>query len=266
MDVGITERLRCPVCRAGLSSRGRTLRCGTGHSFDLARQGYVDLADHPITHEGDSAAMIAARGDVLAAGHFAFLTDALVDALRPYPAGLVLDVGAGTGHHLAALLDARPDDFGLAIDVSKPALRRAARAHPRLGAVRADVWHGLPVADGVASAVLNIFAPRSGAEFARVLAPEAPLVVVTPGADHLRELPLTVRVDPTKDERLRTTLAPWFECETERRLQATLRLSAAEATAVLAMGPSARHPRAETQVPAGTVTADVRLSLWLRKR
>src|SRR5437016_14453546 len=98
--------------------------------------------------------MIAARWSLLAAGHFRVLTEALVAAVGDRPAGLVVDVGAGTGQHLAGLLDARPDDVGLAVDVSKPALRRAARAHPRLGAIRADAWRSLPVADAAASVVL----------------------------------------------------------------------------------------------------------------
>lgn len=239
---------------------GSVLRCAAGHSFDIARQGYVDLSAGALTHPGDTAEMVAARERVLAAGHFGFITDGLAEATAGCDTGLFVDVGAGTGVHLKALLEARPDAIGLAVDVSKAALRRAARAHPRIGAVRADAWRGLPLADGAASVVLNVFAPRAGREFARVLRPGGRLAVVTPAPDHLRELGLAIGVDPRKEERLFGTLGPWLVRESDRELRTTLRLSADDAQAVAGMGPGAFHdapPRYE-----GAVTAAVRLSLW----
>jgi 23S rRNA (guanine745-N1)-methyltransferase len=272
MDPQIVAGLRCPVCAdrlvlQGRAPRGEALRCPAGHSFDVARHGYVDLSGGRITHEGDSAAMIAARERVLDAGHFDIVTRGLAAATTTYPRGLLVDVGAGTGHHLAALLEGRPEARGLALDVSKAALRRAARAHPRLAAVRADAWRGLPVADAAAAVILNVFAPRAGGEFARALAPGGRLVVVTPAADHLRELALPVRVDPAKEERLVAALAPWFRREDDREARATLRLSAPDADAVVAMGPSARHsgpPSAGRTATAQVieVTAAVRITVW----
>jgi 23S rRNA (guanine745-N1)-methyltransferase len=241
VDAGIVTRLRCPTCQGTLEVAGSALRCARGHSFDVARHGYVDLSGGRLTHDGDTPAMIAAREQVQRAGHFDFLTAALVDLARAAPVGLTVDVGAGTGHHLAAVVDARPGDLGLAVDVSKAALRRAARAHPRVGAVRADAWRRIPVARGAATLVLNVFAPRSGAELARLLAPGGRLLVVTPQADHLAELALPVAVDPAKEERLNAALAPRFVREDERRLRRTLRLSADDARALAEMGPSARH-------------------------
>lgn len=269
MRADIVERLRCPVCGDRLSAGGAAggaLRCPAGHSFDLARQGYVDLTAGRLTHAGDTAEMLAARQALLEAGHFRVLTEALEAAVGDRVPGLVVDAGAGTGHHLAALLDARTHDVGLAVDVSKPALRRAARAHPRLGAVRADVWRGLPVADGAATIVLNVFAPRSGAEFHRILRPDGTLVVATPAAEHLRELVAAadlVRVDPAKAERLSATLSPWFTPVGRRRYAWPLRLTPAEARAVVAMGPSAWHDGPD-RVPADpmTVTAAVEVSRW----
>src|SRR5215475_1570150 len=174
MRADVVEHLRCPVCGSALRTAGTALRCPAEHSFDIARQGYVDLSAGKVTHAGDTLEMISARQALLAAGHFRVLTEALVDTVgdhpprlshrkrldlqsAPNPPQLMVDIGAGTGHHLAALLAARPHDVGLAVDVSKPALRRAARAHPRIGAIRADVWRGLPVADAAAAAVVNVF-------------------------------------------------------------------------------------------------------------
>jgi 23S rRNA (guanine745-N1)-methyltransferase len=262
----IVEHLRCPVCGDRLEAAAAALRCSAGHSFDLARQGYVDLTAGRVTHAGDTAEMLSARQALLEAGHFRVLSEALEAAVGDRPPGLIVDVGAGTGHHLAALLEARPRDVGLAIDVSKPALRRAARAHPRLGAVRADAWRGLPVADGVAGTVLNVFAPRSGADFRRILRPDGTLVVVTPAPEHLRELVAAadlVRVDPAKAERLSAALSPWFDLAGTHRYAWPLRLAADEARAIVAMGPSAWHD-GPARVPAEslTITAAVEVTEW----
>jgi 23S rRNA (guanine745-N1)-methyltransferase len=235
--------LRCPVCRLELTSLDAAVRCPRGHSFDRAKQGYVHLTANPVAHPGDDARMVEARAAFLAAGHYDFVAGALA-AAAPATAGLIVDVGAGIGYHLAAVLDARPEAVGLAVDASKPALRRAARAHPRIGAVLADTWVGLPVADGAAAVLLNVFAPRNGPEFARVLARDGVLVVVTPTADHLAELVSALgllTVDPAKEERVAATLSPWFVETGTQTHRKTLRLTRAEVAGLVGMGPSAWH-------------------------
>jgi 23S rRNA (guanine745-N1)-methyltransferase len=264
MNPAVVAHLRCPVC--GDAVKGdRTLRCPAGHSFDVARPGYVDLTGGRVTHGGDTAEMVAARAALLGAGHFQPLTDAMVRAVSAFPPGLIVDVGAGTGHHLAALLGARPSDLGLALDVSKSALRRAAGAHPRLAAARADVWRRLPVADGAAGLVLDVFAPRSGPEFHRVLRADGALVVVTPDQDHLIELVEALdllRVDPDKEQRLAGTLERWFTPVCRDRHRWRLRLSTDEARAVVGMGPSAWHADAGRVAGPVDVTASVVVSVW----
>jgi len=235
--------LRCPVCRLDLTGLDSTVRCPRGHSFDRAKQGYVHLTANPVAHSGDSPRMVAARTAFLAAGHYDFLAAALAETV-PATAGLVVDVGAGTGYHLAAVLDTHPDAVGLAVDVSKPALRRAARAHPRIGAVLADAWLGLPVGDGAAALLLNVFAPRNGPEFARVLAPDGVLLVVTPTGDHMGELVTALgllTVDPAKEERVAASLLPWFVELGSKTYEKSLLLSRAEIAGLVGMGPSAWH-------------------------
>src|SRR5690348_15028977 len=128
--------LRCPVCEDSLSRTDRALRCPAGHQFDLARQGYANLTTGRTPFAGDTAEMIADRDAFLAARHYDFIADALVEhvgAGSPIAAagrgGLVVDAGTGTGYYLARVLAAARDATGLGVDVSKPALRRAARAH-----------------------------------------------------------------------------------------------------------------------------------------
>ncbi|MCK9250062.1 MAG: hypothetical protein M0P31_13950 [Solirubrobacteraceae bacterium] len=236
------------MCGATPHVDGRTVRCPTGHAFDVARQGYVHLSGGRRLRHADTVEMVQAREAFLDAGHYAPIVDAVAAAVAAGPAEVVVDVGAGTGHHLAAVLDRRPDAIGIAIDSSVPALRRAARRHRRMAAVAADAWRDLPVADGVASTALSVFAPRDGGELARILVPGGRLVVVTPTADHLRELvgPLgLVTVDPLKAERLARKLGPHFALEDERTLTWEMRLPHDDATALVGMGPTARHVPAD---------------------
>jgi 23S rRNA (guanine745-N1)-methyltransferase len=244
--------LRCPVCDAGLAGAGRALRCATGHAFDVARQGYAALLTgeaHPGT--ADTAAMVAARTEFLGGGHFAPLAALVAEraaALAP-DGGCVVDVGAGTGYHLAAVLERLPGRCGVALDLSKHALRRAARAHPRIGALTWDVWRPLPVRSGVAAVLLDIFAPRNPPEFRRVLRPDGILIVVTPAARHLAELvgPLgLLTVDDRKAERVAGAMDGHFTLATGRPLELPLRLTHAQIEALVAMGPSARHTDPET--------------------
>ncbi|MFG3297327.1 putative RNA methyltransferase [Micromonospora chersina] len=272
MDHRILARLRCPVCAEPLAETtagtARALRCPRRHSFDVARQGYVNLLAGRAPHTGDSAEMVAARADFLAAGHYdpvaAALAAAAVRALDrvravgpparfaptdvrsadagPYP--LVVDAGAGTGWYLAAVLAALPDAVGLALDVAKPALRRAARAHPRAAAALADTWQRLPLADRSAAVLLNVFAPRNGAEFHRVLDPAGALLVVTPAGDHLAELVDALdllRVDPAKADRVAGSLSGQFTEESAAEHRARLELSRTEVATLVGMGPSAWH-------------------------
>ncbi|MGA5301534.1 putative RNA methyltransferase [Nucisporomicrobium flavum] len=241
---GALPYLRCPVC-GGPLARGdeRALRCSRGHSFDIARQGYVNLTAGRSPHPGDSADMVADRETFLTEGHYDFIAQALAATVRADD-GLVVDAGTGTGRYLAHVLDALPELPGLGLDVSKPALRRAARAHPRAAAALADLWRPLPLADASASVVLNVFAPRNGPEFRRILRPDGRLLVVTPARDHLAELVDAyglVKVDPDKADRVADALGEGWAVVSVQPVSRTLRLSEAETRTLIGMTPSARH-------------------------
>jgi len=275
---GAVALLACPVCGAGLATDAGSLRCASGHVFDRARQGHVTLV--PPGHRppsGDDAAMVADRVAFLGAGHYAGLTRALGDAVLaegPPPATL-LDLGGGTGAHLAGVLDRLPDAVGVVVDSSRYAARRAARAHPRALAVVADGWARLPVRDAALDRVLVVFAPRGGAEIARVLRPHGRLVVATPEPGHLAELvgPLgLLRVDPDKEARLSASLEPHLEPVATAVHREALRLDHAAVRALVGMGPHARHRSREELAAAVAglpepveVTVAVRLGSYLRR-
>jgi 23S rRNA (guanine745-N1)-methyltransferase len=245
LDPSAVAVLACPVCGAALSAEPGGLTCAAGHRFDRARQGHVTLL--PPGHRppsGDSAEMVADRVAFLEAGHYAGVTAALAAAVGEPVPGALLDLGGGTGHHLAGVLDGLPGAAGVVLDSSPYAARRAARIHPRAIAVVADTWARLPVADSAVDRVLVVFAPRNGAETARVLRAGGRLVVVTPAADHLAELigPLgLLSVDPAKAERLSASLAPHLRPVASAAHREELRLDHAAVRTLVGMGPHARH-------------------------
>lgn len=256
----VADLLACPVCAQGLVPDGGSLACAAGHRFDVARQGHVNLLGRPAPPHADTAAMVQARVDFLSRGHFRALDDALTAAVGA--AGVVVEAGAGPGLHLAAVVGAA-GARGVACDISAYACRRAARL-PRIGAVVADTWAGLPLRTGVADAVLAVFAPRNVAEFARVLAPGGRLVVVTPRADHLAslrdELGL-LSVEPDKLDRLDRAAGEHLALRSREAVVVDLDLSSDDVRDVVLMGPNAFHQDERRWAPARTQLA-VDLSVY----
>jgi 23S rRNA (guanine745-N1)-methyltransferase len=266
------DALRCSVCGDPIGAVGRTLRCENRHSFDLARQGYVNLLHARIpAGTADTAPMVAARADFLESGVYRALADELARVCADAE-GLVIDAGAGTGYYLAHVLSSAPAATGLALDVSAAALRRAARAHPRLGAAVWNLWEPWPVGDEVASVLLNVFAPRNGPEFHRVLRPGGLLTVASPTPDHLRELGnLVLTVDDRKEERLDGTLGEYFARTGRTEVRRTVELTPQQVRQAVEMGPAGHHldrdgrrERLEALTEAQEVTVSFAVSTYRR--
>jgi 23S rRNA (guanine745-N1)-methyltransferase len=267
--VRLASWLRCPTCGADLRAvPPLVLRCDRGHAVDANKRGYASLLAPGTRVTGDSAEMIAARGRFLDRGHYAPLMEALQEAVgegTPPAAservvadadarsGLrILDAGCGTGYYLRALLDAIPGSTGLAADLSPAAVAVAVRGRADVDGVVADTWSSLPLRDGAADLILDVFAPRNLPEFHRALAPGGRVAVVAAGPEHLAELRAAGRavgVQEDKRERILGAADALFEPVAETRVQRVLRLAEDDVALLLGMGPSAHHAGAQQASP-----------------
>lgn len=257
------DLLVCPHCRGPLDALpDGVVGCFSGHRFDLAKHGHLALlGPKSRTDTADTAEMIAARMAFLGAGHYAPIAVAVTEAVTSD--GPVLELGAGTGYYLAAVVDAHPGRIGLAVDSSKYAARRAASVHSRVASVVADAWSPLPIRDAAVSTVLSVFAPRVPAEIARVLEPGGRLVVVTPLPGHLAEVagPLgLLAVDEDKHQKLAESFDGLLTVHDHRELRFALSLTRADAVALASMGPAAYH-RSADQLQAAAAELPGRLDV-----
>ena len=185
---------RCPVCGDKLNREARRYLCAGGHSFDLAREGYVNLLPANFQHSkapGDDRDMIAARARFLEGGWYGPLRDVLcklIQGLAP-PSPALLDAGCGEGWYTRAMSDIVATMGGrtAGVDLSKPAVKRAARRCPGAELAVGTLYH-LPMGDGAVDAVVNCFSPLAAEEFRRVLKPGGLFLYVVPGPRHLWEV------------------------------------------------------------------------------
>jgi 23S rRNA (guanine745-N1)-methyltransferase len=180
---------RCPHCDEPLVERDATWTCPSGHTFDRAREGYVNLmvagrlAGGP---SGDDDAMVRARRAVFDGGLYDPVIDAVAETVAAGRPAAVLDAGCGEGSYLDRAITAAGAQ-GWGIDISKAAVRLAARRYPACRFAVASSYR-LPFADESFDALIDVFSPRPFDELLRVLRPGGVAVVVTPGPDHLAQL------------------------------------------------------------------------------
>ncbi len=180
----------CPVCSQALVHRPSSFACPAGHSFDIAREGYVNLvlAQHRRSAAaGDPKDSLRHRRTFHAGGHYAPLAVRLVELLATEGADSVLDVGCGEGYYLRQLLHAPwSGDLRLyGVDVAKEAIRLASRAAPQIDYAVGNTYR-LPVRDTCVAAVLQVFSPSAAEQIQRVLLPDGLFIEVTPGPHHLQ--------------------------------------------------------------------------------
>lgn len=246
--------LICPICAQPLADYTQTWQCPAGHSFDVAREGYVNLLRrHKKLPEmvGDASEMLRARREFLAQGYYEPLSDVVnglvVTAVAGQPTPVIVDVGCGEGYYLRRLgqqLTGQPAAlFG--VDIAKTAVRLAAKRVGGYGRfLVADVHDKLPFADQSVQVLLNLFAPRHPAEFARLIAPGGLLLVVIPAPDHLQSLRSQfglIGIQAEKQAFLAAQFADLFTVQSVQTMAFPLHLDNHSLSLLIQMMPGARH-------------------------
>ena len=179
--------LLCPICGALLAQQEHALCCQNRHSFDIARQGYVNLLPVQQKHSlnpGDSAQQVRSRREFLDGGFYAPIADALCDlAIQHHCTGPILDIGCGEGYYSAQLSAALNAEL-VGLDISKEAVRYAAGRYKAARWLCATAAH-LPVADHSVGLLTSLFALTLPEEFLRVLRPDGAFIQVLAASDHL---------------------------------------------------------------------------------
>ncbi len=184
--------LLCSVrdCRLALVREGPRMLCPRGHSFDVARSGYINLLqpqERRSKQPGDTAAAVAGRRRLHDLGVTGPLLDAIAEMVAPRPGDIVLDAGCGDGFYLGSL--ARQTGFeGHGVDISIPAIDAAARRYPACEWIVANADRFVPYADRSFSVVLSITSRMNTDEFRRVLREDGRLLIALPAPDDLIEL------------------------------------------------------------------------------
>jgi len=218
------------VCRKPLLATATGYQCDAGHSFDAARQGYVNLVLAHKKHSkepGDDPEMIQSRRRFLDLGYYCQISDTINEAIGNALSGLasgsacsVLDAGCGEGFYLKRLKEALacgraahlPIEYH-GVDVSKFAVRQATQRDRTMAWFVASI-NDLPFVDDSLDIVLSVFSPANITEFARILKPRGSLVFVSPGPRHLNGLreiiyPITREHEaPAITEKARELFAP----------------------------------------------------------
>ena len=200
----MTSILQCPVCREPLLRTPGGYHCPNKHTFDAARQGYVNLllVNQKNSREpGDNPDMIKSRRRFLDLGSYTRVSDGINDAVAGCLTGpgqtrsvTILDAGCGEGFYLKRLKESlmhhpggpiQADHYG--IDISKFAVRQAAQRDRTMNWFVASII-ALPFAPSSLDIIVNVFAPADFAEFARTLTGTGRLVIASPGPRHLNGL------------------------------------------------------------------------------
>lgn len=231
--------LICPICGDALTRVDRSYRCQRGHSFDIARQGYVNLLPVQQKHSldpGDTRQQVLSRRAFLDTGTYAPILDAVTELAQRWGAsGDILDVGCGEGYYCAALSKA----LGLpltGVDISKEAVRCAAARYKGPAWLCATAAH-LPVAEGSVGLLTSLFALTLPEEFSRVLRPGGLFLQVLAAQDHLMGLKRIIYDELTQKPKDEAPVLPGFTLLESRSVAFDFTLRGEEIPWLFAMTP-----------------------------
>ena len=231
--------LLCPICAAPLRQTDKTFRCEAGHSFDTARQGYVNLL--PVQNKrslnpGDTREQVLSRRAFLEAGFYAPIAEALCSAAKELNcAGPILDVGCGEGWYSAQLSDALNAPL-VGLDISKEAVRCAAAKYKNAQWICGSAAR-LPVESGSVGLITSLFALTVPEEFKRVLRSDGYYFQVLAQEDHLLGLKSIIYPKLLHKEKNTTPDLPGFTLVRQIPIRFTFTVEGAQVQNLLSMTP-----------------------------
>ena len=199
----------CPKCKRKLNRDTNRLICDAGHSFDVSKEGYVNLLIGRGGLHGDNAEMVIARRAFLSAGHYEPLARRVAELASGYArVGLaVIDAGCGEGYYTervnaslaerSGALGSKPPLYGF--DISKDAVKRASKRGAGEGFAVASSY-AMPFADGSASVIYNVFSPLALDEVRRTLTADGIFIMAIAGEEHLFSLKAAIYDTPYKNK------------------------------------------------------------------
>jgi len=259
MDQHITL-FACPICQQSMYvyEQGR-LVCTSNHSFDIAKQGYVNMLTNNATSKY-SKSLFESRKAVIDSGIYDAVEGRIGELISS--AKTVLDTGCGEGSHLARIMNDRDHGIGVGIDIAKEGILAAARHYPKQIWCVGDLAKS-PFAQASFDAILNILSPANYEEFKRLLTPNGYLVKVVPQSGYLRELRAQLYADSNKEtysnEQIVARFQDSFREVNVERVTYTLPLSEELVPALLEMTPMGWHKAEQTAVELNEITIDVDL-------
>lgn len=197
--------LICPLCHNTLNNQLKSVSCTNHHCFDKAKQGYLNLL--PVQYRnsltpGDNLEMVMARRNFLKAGHYAPLAKRFTELVKLYTPYNWLDVGCGEGYYTYQLMQALPQSFGYALDISKEAIKQACKLTKQINWLVASMAH-IPLANQSCDLITAIFSPFNWQEGLRLLRSNGSILRLGPTKNHLIELreKLYDQVHPYEDDK-----------------------------------------------------------------
>lgn len=202
----IKDNLICPICRAELSltENGKSIACAGArrHLWDIASSGYVNIDGS--SKSGDPKDAVRARTAFLSLGHYEKAASLVTELLKKYaPNGVYVDAGCGEGYYSEKFAAVGECLFGF--DLSRAAVEKAAKRKTENTFYMLAGINKMPVGDGRADAIVNIFAPCFESEYSRILKDGGVLIVMCAGKNHLMEMKREL-YDETPENTLRADL------------------------------------------------------------
>ena len=231
--------LICPLCGAPLTRQERVWQCENRHSFDIARQGYVNLL--PVQQKrslqpGDTKEQVAGRRAFLDGGFYEPIRNALCRLAQDHGcSGPILDIGCGEGYYSAGLA-AHLNAELLGLDISKEAVRYAAGRYKNATWICASAAH-LPVKDQSVGLLTSLFALTMPEEFKRVLRQDGAYIQVLAAEDHLLGLKNIIYPELHHKEKFSTPELPGFRLVESRSLRFTFTVEGEQVQNLLSMTP-----------------------------